>query len=66
MGVPAEAGTAILFNNLVFHGSGSNNTPRVRWSLDWRYAPTVLASSPNDDGGGSRAAAEWWEETMSE
>eukprot|EP01052_Picozoa_sp_SAG31_P043323 SAG31_NODE_7178_length_1764_cov_4.115405_2_plen_100_part_00 len=33
---PCPVGSAILFNNLVFHGSGPNCSDRVRWSLDWR------------------------------
>ena len=59
--VPAKRGTAILFHNLVFHGSGQNLSDRVRWSLDWRYAPSVLGSNNVD----SRRAAEWWLESMS-
>ena len=57
--VPAKRGTAILFHNLVFHGSGQNFTNRVRWSLDWRYASSVPRSI------GSRRAAKWWLESMS-
>ena len=53
--VPAKRGTAILFHNLVFHGSGQNLSDRVRWSLDWRYAPTLPPS-----GNRRTVAAEWW------
>ena len=59
--VSAKRGTAIVFHNLVFHGSGQNLTDRVRWSLDWRYAPSLLGS----DNADSRRAAEWWLESMS-
>ena len=57
--VPAKRGTAVVFHNLVFHGSGQNLSDRVRWSLDWRYAPTLAS--------GSRwsVAAEWWLSSMS-
>lgn len=58
--VPAKRGTAILFHNLVFHGSGQNLSDRVRWSLDWRYAPTLPPS-----GNRRTVAAEWWLESMS-
>ena len=59
--VSAKRGTAILFHNRVFHGSGQNSSGRVRWSLDWRYAPSLLGS----DNADNRRAAEWWLESMS-
>jgi hypothetical protein len=61
--VPAKRGSAIVFHNLVFHGSGQNLSDRVRWSLDWRYAPTL--SSVGDPIDERDSAAEWWLESMS-
>eukprot|EP01044_Picomonas_judraskeda_P002369 COSAG03_NODE_169_length_11255_cov_5.793385_6_plen_121_part_00 len=60
--VPAKRGSAIVFHNLVFHGSGQNLSDRVRWSLDWRYAPTL---SPVGNVDERNSAAEWWLESMS-
>jgi hypothetical protein len=66
--VPAQRGTCILFDNLVFHGSGPNLSDRVRWSLDWRYAPTLRRSSSSSSsssvGSAASSAAEWWVEHM--
>ena len=39
-----------------FHGSGENLSERIRWSLDWRYAPTV----PDDP----TEAERWWFDSM--
>ena len=61
--VPAKRGSAIVFHNLVFHGSGQNLSDRVRWSLDWRYAPTLSSvGTPVDE---RNSAAKWWLESMS-
>ena len=40
----------------MLHGSGENLSERIRWSLDWRYAPTV----PDDP----TEAERWWFDSM--
>lgn len=56
--IPAKRGDLILFNNLVFHGSGVNHSNIVRWSLDWRYH-----AAPDSEpvlGPAATAATAWW------
>lgn len=60
--VPARKGTCILFDNLVFHGSGPNRSGRVRWSLDWRYASTL--STASHQSASESNAAKWWVKHM--
>ena len=57
--VPAARGDLILFSNLVMHGSGKNNSPDVRWSLDWRVhaAPTADRLGVGEK---EAAATAWW------
>jgi phytanoyl-CoA hydroxylase len=37
--VPAQTGTAIIFNDRFIHSSGPNTSSHVRWSVDLRYQP---------------------------
>ena len=57
--VPAARGDLILFSNLVMHGSGENNSPDVRWSLDWRVHAAPTADRPQV-GEKEAAATAWW------
>ena len=34
--VECGRGDVVLFNNLLFHRGGDNNTKGIRWSFDWR------------------------------
>lgn len=38
--LPVKAGSAVLFNDRLVHGSTPNNSDHVRWSVDLRYQPT--------------------------
>ena len=61
--VPAKVGDAILFSNLVFHGSEMSNSDDVRWTLDWRCHASPFAArfvDPDAVSGSELAATRWW------
>jgi len=49
--LPVRAGTAILFNDRLIHGSTPNNSDHVRWSVDLRYQPTDQDPMPQHGAG---------------
>merc|ERR1712224_28751 len=38
--IKCNPGEIVLFNNLIIHRGGINNSKKIRWSLDWRYQDT--------------------------
>ena len=49
--LPVKAGTAILFNDRLVHGSTPNHSDHVRWSVDLRYQPTDQDPMPQHGAG---------------
>jgi phytanoyl-CoA hydroxylase len=57
--IPMKCGDILMFSNLMFHGSKINHTDRVRWTVDFRYCPTLESREAAGMSADERAAYDY-------
>eukprot|EP00040_Diaphanoeca_grandis_P039162 m.258303 g.258303 ORF g.258303 m.258303 type:complete len:346 (+) comp36403_c0_seq1:54-1091(+) len=48
--VECEPGDVVLFNNILIHRGGENNTDKIRWSFDWRFQDAAKKTFRSEQG----------------
>ncbi len=48
--IELDPGDVVLFHNLLFHRGLPNHSPKIRWSIDWRYQDATQSTLRPENG----------------